>query len=199
MGWRQLLLATTNTGKLGEIRDALSGVPIELLSLSGLPASAEPEETGATFADNARLKALYYGNRHALPTLAEDSGLVIDALGGEPGIRSARFLGTDASYPQRFEEIERRLALHPDAPRTARFVCAAAIVSGGRVVFETTGVVEGLIARAPAGSNGFGYDPIFFYPPYGATLGEVNGEAKLRVSHRGQAFHQVAAWLRDSV
>ncbi|HEX5110695.1 MAG TPA: non-canonical purine NTP pyrophosphatase [Vicinamibacterales bacterium] len=199
MGWRQLLLATTNAGKLAEIRDALAGVPIGLLSLSGLPPVAEPEETGTTFAENARLKAIHYGGCYGLPTLAEDSGLVIDALGGEPGVRSARFLAADASYPERFQEIERRLARHPDAPRTARFVCAAAIVSGGRVVFETAGVVEGVIARFPAGSNGFGYDPIFFYPPYEATFGEVSGEAKLRVSHRGQAFHQVAAWLRDSI
>jgi len=190
-------LATTNAGKLGEIRDALAGVPIELVALADLSRLPEPEETGATFADNAKLKALYYGDRHGLPTLAEDSGLVIDALDGEPGVRSARFLGADTGYPERFEEIERRLALYPEAPRTARFVCAAVIVADRQVAFEATGVVEGIIASAPAGSNGFGYDPIFFFPPYNATFGEVSKEAKLRVSHRGNAFRQVAAWLRS--
>ena len=198
-GWRRLLLATTNAGKLGEIRDALSGVPIEIVTLAELPRLPEPEETGATFADNARLKARYYGERYALPTLAEDSGLVIDALDGEPGVRSARFLGADIGYPERFDEIQRRLARVPDASRAARFVCAAVIVADRQVVFETTGVVEGVIAPAPAGRNGFGYDPVFFYPPYDATFGEVSKEAKLRVSHRGHAFRQVAAWLRNPV
>jgi XTP/dITP diphosphohydrolase len=189
-------VATTNAGKLGEIRDALSGVPIELVTLAELSRVPEPEETGATFADNAKLKAFYYGDHYGLPTLAEDSGLVVDALDGEPGVRSARFLGADTGYPERFLEIERRLSQHPEAPRTARFVCAAVIVADREVAFEATGVVDGVIAHAPAGSNGFGYDPIFFYPPYNATFGEVSRQAKLRVSHRGDAFRQVASWLR---
>ena len=199
MEWQRLLLATTNAGKLGEIREALSGLPIELVTLADLSRLPEPEETGATFAENARLKAIYYGDRYRLPTLAEDSGLVIDALDGEPGVRSARFLGMDTGYPERFEEIERRLALRPGAPRTARFVCAVAIAADREIAFDATGVVEGSIARAPAGSNGFGYDPIFFFPPYNATFGEVSREAKLRVSHRGNAFRQVAAWFRNRV
>jgi XTP/dITP diphosphohydrolase len=195
--WRRLLLATSNPGKLDEIRDALAGVTIELVTLAELTRVPEPEETGATFADNARLKALYYADRYGLPAVAEDSGLVIDAMNGEPGVRSARFLGADASYAERFAEIERRLAPHPEASRTARFVCAAVIVADREVAFEATGAVDGVIADTPAGSNGFGYDPIFFYPPYNATFGEVSKEAKLRVSHRGRTFRQVAAWLRN--
>jgi XTP/dITP diphosphohydrolase len=128
--------------------------------------------------------------------VAEDSGLEIDALGGEPGVRSARFLGAEATYPARFEEIARRLAAAPHSPRTARFVCALAMVERDTVVFETTGTVEGEIAARPGGTGGFGYDPIFYYPPYGATLAEVNQEQKLRVAHRGQAFRHLAKWLR---
>jgi XTP/dITP diphosphohydrolase len=121
---------------------------------------------------------------------------VIDALGGEPGIHSARFLGADASYPARFAEIYRRLAEHPERPRSARFVCALAVVGNGTILYETTGVVEGEIAVEPRGSAGFGYDPIFYYPPYGMTLAEVTQEEKLHVAHRGRAFAELAEWLR---
>jgi XTP/dITP diphosphohydrolase len=130
-----------------------------------------------------------------LLTVAEDSGLVIDALDGEPGVRSARFLRPDASYSERFAEIQKRLAARPSATRTARFVCAVAVVHAGAVVYETSGVVEGEIAREARGTHGFGYDPIFYYPPYGETLGEATDEEKARVAHRGQAFRQLAQWL----
>ena len=192
----RLLVATTNPGKLREIRDLLAEPPITLVSLTDLHPIAEPEETGATFQENARLKALYYAAHAGIPTVAEDSGLEIDAMHGEPGVRSARFLGPDASYATRFEEIARRLAAMPYAPRTARFICALALVDQGRVLFETTGTIEGEIADRPRGDGGFGYDPIFYYPPYGATLGEVSQDAKLRVAHRGQAFRALAAWLK---
>jgi XTP/dITP diphosphohydrolase len=129
-------------------------------------------------------------------TVAEDSGLVVDALDGEPGVRSARFLRPDASYPERFDEIYRRLAQRPDRARTARFVCALAVVSKGNVIYETVGLVDGEIAPAPRGEHGFGYDPIFFYPPYGSTLAEVASGEKLRVAHRGHAFRRLAEWLR---
>ena len=161
-----------------------------------MPAVAEPEETGDTFQENAKLKALYYGAHAGLMTVADDSGLVVDGLGGEPGVRSARFLREDASYPERFAEIYRRLAERPDQPRTARFVCALAVVADGRVVYETTGTVEGEIADPPRGDYGFGYDPIFYYPPYGTTLAEVTSDRKNRVAHRGRAFRQLADWLR---
>jgi XTP/dITP diphosphohydrolase len=193
----RLLVATTNPGKLREIRELLRDAPVELVALSDLPPIAEPQETGSTFEENARLKARYYAAHAHLPTVAEDSGLVVDALDGGPGVLSARFLGADATYADRFAEIYRRLAARPDAPRTARFVCALTMIRDDVVVFETTTTVEGEIAAAPRGTGGFGYDPIFFYPPYGMTLGEVSQEAKLRIAHRGKAFRALAEWLRS--
>ena len=193
----RVLIATTNPDKLREIRGLLAGTPADLWSLADLPAVPEPEETGETFRDNARLKALYYDRQHAQPmlTVAEDSGLVIDGLDGEPGVRSARFLGPDATYAQRFEEILRRLGT--ERSRRARFVCALCAVRDGSIVFETEGTVEGEIASAPSGSAGFGYDPIFYFPPYGSTLAEVSEPEKLRIAHRGQAFREFRAWLLD--
>jgi XTP/dITP diphosphohydrolase len=192
----RLLVATTNPGKLREIRELLGDVPVDLASLTDIGETPAPEETGVTFAENARLKARYYAAHAGVPTVAEDSGLVIDALDGEPGIHSARFLHPDATYPERFAEIYRRLTARPSAPRSARFICALAVVDDGDVVFEATGIVEGEIADTPRGERGFGYDPIFFYPPYGTTLAEVTQDAKLAVAHRGQAFRQLADWLR---
>jgi XTP/dITP diphosphohydrolase len=199
---RRLLIATTNRDKLSEIRRILGDSAPELTTLRDFPSVAEPEETGTTFAENARLKAVHYDRALATDatdaryTLAEDSGLEIDALDGAPGIHSARFVRPDASYPEKFAEVYRRLAETPDAPRTARFICAVAVVRQGKVVFETVGKVEGAIADAPRGTGGFGYDPIFFYPPYGLTLGEVGAEQKVAVAHRGVAIRALAEWLR---
>ena len=197
----RLLIATTNPDKVREIRGLLGHLPVALLTLQDLPPVPEPDETGTTFEENARLKALHYdaaatqgGIRDAY-TVAEDSGLMIDALDGQPGVHSARFLRPDASYAERFAEINRRLAARPSTSRSARFVCAVAVAAGGTVVYETTGVVEGEIAGVPRGDGGFGYDPIFYYPPYGATLAEVTEAEKLRVAHRGAAFRQLATWL----
>src|SRR5262249_42266598 len=144
-----------------------------------------------------RLKAHYYSDRSGLWTVAEDSGLVIDALGGDPGVKSARFLHPEATYPQRFAEIYRRLSEHPDLRRTARFVAALASVDRGQVVYETRGIVEGEITDAPRGSGGFGYDPIFLYLPYGRTLAEVSDADKVAVAHRGIAFRNFARWIRE--
>ncbi|HXD16699.1 MAG TPA: RdgB/HAM1 family non-canonical purine NTP pyrophosphatase [Vicinamibacterales bacterium] len=193
---RTLLIATTNPGKLREIRALMPDVPVRLVSLADIPHIEEPEETGTTFEENARLKARYYAARSGLWTVAEDSGLVIDALDGEPGVQSARFLGPDATYPERFAEIYRRLHARGNLPRTARFVAALASVDGGEVVYETTGTVEGEIASAPSGAGGFGYDPIFFYPPYGKTLADVDAADKIAVAHRGVAFRKFAAWIK---
>jgi XTP/dITP diphosphohydrolase len=198
---RRLLLATTNPHKLGEIRDLLSDVPFELTGLDALPPIEEPEETGRTFQENARIKGLYYDRQtRALRgcdlSVAEDSGLVVDALDGEPGVHSARFLRPDASYQERFAEIFRRLDEDPRRPATARFICAVSVVRDGIVIYETQGAVEGEITRPPRGSAGFGYDPIFYYPPYGCTLAEVTQARKLSVAHRGQAFRALASWLK---
>jgi XTP/dITP diphosphohydrolase len=195
---RTLLVATTNPGKLREIQRLMSDVAVRLASLADLPPIEEPEETGTTFEENARLKARYYSARTGLWTVAEDSGLVIDALGGEPGVRSARYLRADATYPERFVDIYRRLDARRDAPRSARFVAALASVEDDKITYETTGVVEGTIADAPRGSGGFGYDPIFFYPPYGLTLAEVTEPEKIAVAHRGIAFRRFAEWIKNS-
>ena len=214
----RLLVATTNPHKLREISTLLADAPVQLVGLDALPPIEEPEETGKTFEANAALKALHYDRaasairrklqvvaamdsslsvkRTTNLVVAEDSGLVIDALDGEPGVRSARFVRPDATYPERFDEIFRRLDRVPERPRTARFVCAVAVVRDGTVVFETTGRIEGEIARAPRGDAGFGYDPIFYYPPYGSTLAEVTEDEKLRVAHRGEAFRSLAKWLK---
>jgi len=192
---RTLLVATTNPGKLREIRALMAGVPVHLIGLADVPPIEEPEETGTTFDENARLKARYYAAQTGLWTVAEDSGLVIDALDGEPGVRSARFLRPDATYAERFEEIYRRLNARPGRPRTARFVAALASVDRGEVVYETTGIIEGEIAEWPSGSGGFGYDPIFFYRPYGKTLADVSEADKIAVAHRGVAFRNFAAWV----
>ena len=197
----RLLIATTNPNKLQEIREVLADTRVELVSLSDLPPVAEPEETGQTFQDNARLKAFYYADHVAqaagprVLTVAEDSGLIVDALDGEPGVRSARFLRPDATYAERFAEIYRRLDGRPDRPRTARFICALAVVRGSDLLFEAEGAIEGEISDTPRGSGGFGYDPIFHYPPYGRTLAEVTDVEKLRVAHRGHAFRKLGEWL----
>jgi XTP/dITP diphosphohydrolase len=169
-----------------------------------------PEETGETFAENARLKARYYAHATGMLTVAEDSGLEIDALDGAPGVLSARYPG--ATYDERFRSLFAEMAVRGagvGAPerRTARFVAALALAradasgasgassASGEVLFETEGIIEGRIADAPSGAGGFGYDPIFFYPPYGRTLADVSDAEKLRVSHRGAAFRELRAFL----
>lgn len=193
---RSIVLATSNRDKVREIRFLLRDQPVDLRTLADLPPLPEPDETGDTFEANARLKALAYAR--AIPGLvvAEDSGLEVDALGGAPGVRSARFLSPAASYPERFAAIFAQMADVPEARRTARFVCAVAVAEGDRLRFETRGTVEGRISHAPAGAGGFGYDPIFFSPELGCTLAEA-GDAKAAVSHRGRAFAALARWLGD--
>jgi non-canonical purine NTP pyrophosphatase (RdgB/HAM1 family) len=192
-----LLVATTNPGKIREIRGILDGISIELKTLEDFPGIVEPEETGTTFAENARLKALYYAEKTGLPAVADDSGIEIDALDKAPGIHSARWYGDH--YPTKFAVIYRELAARGLTTSPARFVAHIALAREGRILFEATGTVEGEIAPEPRGSHGFGYDPIFFYPPYGCTLGEVEGAKKAAVSHRGQAFRQLRNWLEGHV
>jgi len=193
----RLLIATTNRGKLGEIFPLLAGLPLDLQSLADYAPIAPPDETGVTFAENAVQKARFYANHTGSLTVAEDSGLEIDALGGAPGVHSARF-GGETTYPEKFALIEDQLRRVPGADRTARFVCALAVADTDRIVFEARGTVEGYIVPEPRGTGGFGYDPIFFYPPYGQTLAEA-GDAKAAVSHRGEAFRALAAFLADDV
>ena len=189
-----LLIATTNDGKLREIREILRGLAIPLRSLNDFPPVLEPHETGTTFSANAHLKAQAYAQATGMITVGEDSGLVVDALGGAPGVHSARYPG--ATYPDKFANLFAALAPH-SRPWTARYVCAIAVVDGwlGRLLFETIATVEGEIWPEPRGTHGFGYDPIFYYPAYGMTFGEVDDRRKLAVAHRSVAFTTLRHWL----
>jgi XTP/dITP diphosphohydrolase len=177
----------------------LDGSGFELKTLADYPGLAAPEETGSTFLENARLKALYYASVSGELTVAEDSGLEIDALGGAPGIESARFGGVETSYPQKFALIYAALAdRQAPALPTARFVCALALARQRDILFEARGAVAGQIASEPRGHAGFGYDPIFYYPPFGCTLAEA-GDRKSGVSHRAEAFKELRGFLLAGV
>ncbi|MEP7306303.1 MAG: RdgB/HAM1 family non-canonical purine NTP pyrophosphatase [Acidobacteriota bacterium] len=191
---RTLAIATTNAGKVREIEEILAGAGFDLVTLADWPDVAAPEETGRTFEENARQKALYYAAATGALTVAEDSGLEIDALGGMPGVESARFGGARTSYLEKFALIYDGLRQRGAATSPARFVCALALARSNRIVFESRGTIEGLIAPQPRGEGGFGYDPIFFYPPLGQTLAEAS-DRKRDVSHRGQAFGALRAFL----
>jgi len=188
------VIATTNPDKVKEIRPILAGLPIELRTLADYPPIDAPEETGSTFAENAQLKAAYYARALGELAVAEDSGLEVDAIGGAPGVESARYGGADLPYPDKFRLIYGAVKRQGNAPRTARFVCAVALSDGGRLLFEGRGTIEGELAAQPSGTGGFGYDPIFFYPPFGCTLGEA-ADRKSEVSHRAKAFRA----LRDFI
>jgi XTP/dITP diphosphohydrolase len=188
----QLLIATTNPNKLREIRPLLASVPVDLVTLADVAPMPEPEETATTFWGNARIKALAYARGSGQFTVAEDSGLEVDALNGEPGVLSARFLGPNASYPHRFAEIFRRLE---GQPRSARFVTALVVARANEILFETETAVEGEIATAPAGEHGFGYDPIFWYPPFGCTTAQLSDTEKAAISHRARSFRDLRRWL----
>jgi XTP/dITP diphosphohydrolase len=202
---RKLLIATTNHSKLTEITPILEGIPFEILTLAafsgrtGPPGThiPPPEETGRTFAENARAKAFYYTGVTGELTVAEDSGFVIDALDGAPGVESARYGGPNTSYPEKFALIYDALRSKNTVGSSARFVCAIALAKEGRALFEAEGVIEGRIAAAPKGAGGFGYDPIFYYPPFAGTLAEA-GSRKAAVSHRGQAFRALRSFLTSA-
>ncbi len=184
-----LYCATTNRGKLREFR--ASGLPIE--PLPNLGDISVPDETGETFEENAIQKALYYGAFTAEYLIAEDSGIAVEALGGAPGIYSARFAGPGAT-----DESNNLLLLEKlrgVENRKARYVCAIALVASGQALVTFRGEVEGWIVDESCGSNGFGYDPLFFYPPFNRTFGEVDPELKRRVSHRAVALAKLAKWL----
>ncbi len=193
----RLLVATTNGGKLREILAILGDLPLTLVTLADYPTLPEPEETGATFAENARIKALAYASATGELTVAEDSGLEIDALNGEPGVRSARFNGE--SYAEKFATIARMLAERGADSSTARFVCALALTRPDGLVWEATGIVEGRLQLPARGHAGFGYDPIFYYPAYGRTLADVTEAEKAAVSHRGQAFRRLRTYMATAV
>ena len=190
-----LVLATTNAGKATEIRAALKGLPFRVMTLAEIGVKAAFPETGKTFEANARGKSLHYSRKSAFLTLAEDSGLEVEALGGAPGIRSARFSSPGATDSKNNLKLLRLLKGVPAPRRKARFVCCMVLSLNGRKLKTVRGQVRGRIAAEPKGDSGFGYDPVFFYRPWGRTFGEISPARKNTVSHRGRALARMKAFL----
>jgi len=200
-GQRRILVATTNPGKLTEIKAMLGG-DVEWVGLSDFKSVGEIKEDGATFAENARKKAFGYAKATGLWTIADDSGLVIDALGGKPGVKSARFAGENLKGENRklidHRNIAKVLTLLKGIPREkrmARFVCCLCLASPEKVLIETDGTVEGFIMEDEIGENGFGYDPIFFVPALNKTVAQLTTEGKNAISHRGNALRKLKPFL----
>ena len=193
----RLLLGTNNPGKVREYRELLQGVPFTITTPASENLAGEVDETGATFEENALLKARHFAQASGLLTLADDSGLEVDALNGEPGVRSARYGGPGLTDEERVTLLLSETSEVPWELRTARFRCVIALVwpSGDEATVE--GSCEGYIAYEPTGTNGFGYDPVFFYPDLGKTFAELDSAAKHRLSHRGQAARKAVERLRS--
>lgn len=197
---QKLLIATKNAGKIREIKELLKDLPITVKDLSEFEEISEPAETGATFAENAALKAVYYAAATGVPALADDSGLEVDALGGAPGIFSARYAGEKASDKERISKLLSELGETAAENRGARFVCAMAVADEqGAVKFLTEGLCRGKIAFAASGANGFGYDPIFVPDGFSDTFGVISDNIKQKISHRAAAIDKIVGFLRDFI
>ena len=192
----KLLVATRNHGKVQEFGGLLQGIPFQITSLDQEGVVEEVDETGETFEENARLKARVYAGLTGLLTLADDSGLEVDALGGEPGVKSARYGGPELTDEGRVELLLNNLKEVPWEDRTGRFRCVIAIARPSGQVETVTGAVEGMIQYEPKGSNGFGYDPVFYLPHLGRTTAELSLEEKNGLSHRGQAARKAVELLK---
>lgn len=193
----KLLLATNNPGKIGEYQTLLEGLPLTMTTPAQEGLEGEPEETGATFEENALLKARYYARASGVLSLADDSGLEVDALNGEPGIHSARYAGDGATDAERIRFLLAKLKGIPWQERTARFHCVIALVWPGGAEETFDGSREGYIIVEPKGRNGFGYDPVFYVPELGKTFAELEPEVKNRWSHRAEAARKAAHRLRS--
>lgn len=195
---KQLVVATNNAEKIREIKNLLADLPLSLRSLGEFPKIVEVEETGATFAENARLKAQGYALQTKLWALADDSGLEVEALGGAPGLFSARYAGENAGDDEKIKKLLLELNDTGDENRRAQFVCAMALADeNGEVKFLAEGVCRGRIAVTPSGQNGFGYDPIFIPDGFSQTLGELSSATKQQISHRARAAEKIIQYLRD--
>jgi XTP/dITP diphosphohydrolase len=192
----KLLLATNNTGKLREYRELLKGIPFTLVIPAEVGIKNNVEETGQSFKENARLKAVTLAKQSGLLTLADDSGLEVDALNGEPGIHSHRYAGENASDNDRNQFMLSRLRDVPQEKRTARFICVIAIANPDGEVEFCTGECHGIITLEPRGEQGHGYDPIFYYPELGKTMAELPMNVKNKVSHRGKAAQKARLVLQ---
>lgn len=195
----EILFATSNAGKAKEVQAMFSDLDVDVKTLREEGIDVAIEENGQTFAENALIKAKAIAGMTDKIVLADDSGLVVDYLNGEPGIYSARYMGEDTSYDIKSARILERMEGVPDDQRTARFVCAmAAIMPGGEVIC-TEGIMEGLIGYEMKGTNGFGYDPIFYLPEYGMTSSEISPEKKNEISHRGKALRKMQDELKKRI
>ncbi len=192
---KQLVIASTNKGKIAEIRAAFQGLPLEIHSLAEFGSISEVEETGKTFAENAVLKATYYARHTGMACLADDSGLEVDALEGAPGVYSARFAGDTATDEENNRKLLAALQGVPAEQRSARFRCVLAFLDVDGTILTADGTCEGRILEEPRGAGGFGYDPLFYISELGATLSEVSMAEKNAVSHRGQAVKVMAEKL----
>jgi len=188
---KRVVFATGNEGKVEEIRKLLADVDVEVVSMREAGLSFGAEENGTGFVENALIKARACGTHTGCVILADDSGLEIDALGGEPGIYSARYLGEHTSFHDKMQDLLRRMADVPRERRTARFVCAIAAILPDGTEKVTEGILEGIIDYEEKGAGGFGYDPIFFVPEYGCTCAEMDADEKNAVSHRGRALEKL--------
>ena len=194
---KKIIFATGNAGKMREIRAILSDLGLPVLSMKEAGVDLDIVEDGKTFAENAKIKAMAVWKQTGGIVLADDSGLAVDYIGGEPGVYSARYLGEDTSYEIKNQAIIDRLADAKEEERTARFVSAIAAVLPDGSELVTEGTIEGLIAHEPAGNGGFGYDPIFYLPEYGVTSAEIPIEKKNEISHRGKALEAMKIKLRE--
>ncbi len=193
----KLLVATHNKGKVAEFTDMLQDLEIEWLSLDDVGVTEDVEETGLTFRENGVLKARTYAAETGLLTLADDSGLEVDALDGAPGVYTARYGGTGLTAVQRYQKLLNDLKQVPAPQRTARFRCVIVLAApDGALLGESEGVCEGRIALAPTGDNGFGYDPIFYLPQFDQTMAQLAAAQKHQISHRGRAMQAIAPRLR---
>jgi len=193
----QILIATTNQGKVKEIRDLVKDLPVLFLSLSDVAEAPDVVEDGLTFEENALKKARVLSAASRLVTLADDSGLCIDALDGRPGVQSARYAGEGATDAEKCARILDEMEHVPEDNRTARFICVIALVTPDGEEETFRGSCEGRITREPRGTAGFGFDPIFFYEEAGCTFAEMDRQSKNRVSHRGRALRALAWFLKD--
>lgn len=195
----KILVATHNKGKLREYAELLANLPVEWVSLADVGIEEEVNETGETFEENARLKAIAYARQSGLLTLADDSGLEVEALGGAPGVQSARYAGPGASDQDRYRLLLANLEGVPDEDRRARFVCVIAVATPEGDVITAEGYRGGYILREAHGENGFGYDPVFWIPGFRVTMAELEPEMKNRISHRAQAVKAIRLELEKLI
>ncbi len=195
---KELVVATHNLGKLEEFKVLMKDLPIEIKSLADFGRIEEPEETGRTFAANARLKAIYYARKTGMTCIADDSGLEVQALDGEPGVRSARYAGKGATAKENNDLLLRNMKFQ--IKRNCRFRCALAVAQpDGKILHEVDGICEGMLLHDPLGSEGFGYDPLFWSTELHKSMGEATMQEKNKVSHRGKAIRKlIAVWGRKN-